>query len=109
MAMQVVIDDLQLCTDCLFVAVNGDYSGIDEHYGKGEAPGRGELRPGAKERAAEVDDGLKRLGPNLVPDFDTETGDGINEFSWRPCSCCRTSLGGSRHRFAVLGEVTNGE
>lgn len=101
--MEIIRDDIQLCTDCLFVAVNGDYSGIDEHYGKGEHPGRGELREGAKERAAEIDAGLARLGPNLVPHFDSETGEGIDEFSWRPCGCCGSNLGGSRHRFAVLG------
>lgn len=105
--MEIVRDDLQLCQDCLFVAVNGDYSGIDEHYGKGESPGRGELREGAKERAAEIDAGLARLGPNLVPHFDSETGEGINEFSWRRCDCCGSNLGGSRHRFAVLGPVSN--
>ena len=24
-------------------------------------------------------------------------------FSWRPCECCESPLGGSRHRFVVLG------
>jgi len=24
-------------------------------------------------------------------------------FSWRPCECCESTLGGSRHRFVVLG------
>jgi hypothetical protein len=102
--MKVIRDGIQLCDDCLIVAVNGDYSGIDEHYGKGLSPGRGELRDGAKERAAEIDAGLTRLGPNLVPAFDSETGKGINEFSWTPCGCCGSRLGGGRHEFAVLGE-----
>jgi hypothetical protein len=102
--MDIIVDDLQLCDDCLFVAVNGDYSGIDEHYGKGLSPGRGGLREGAVERAAEVDAGLARLGPNLVPHFDSETGEGIDEFSARRCSCCGTWAAGGRHRFAILGK-----
>jgi len=101
--MRIVRDDLWLCVDCLFVAVNGDYSGIDEYYGRGESPGRGELRDGARERAAEIDAGLARLGPHLVSDFDSESGDGIEEFARYTCACCGTRLAGERHRFAVLG------
>jgi hypothetical protein len=101
--VKVIRDEIGLCEDCLIVAVNGEYDSIDFHYGRGEYPGRGELRDGAKERAAEIDAGLARLGPNLVPDHDSETGRGIEEFSWRPCGCCGSTLGGSRHMFAVLG------
>ena len=104
MTMKIIRDDLWFCQDCLIVAVNGDYSGIDWHYGRGLSPGRGELREGAKERAAEIDAGLAGLGPNLVPDFNSETWDGINEFATTRCACCKTFMGGSRHRFAVLGE-----
>lgn len=32
MAMEIKRDGIQLCDDCLIVAVNGDYSGIDEHW-----------------------------------------------------------------------------
>ena len=87
--MKVIRDDLWLCTDCLFGAVNDDYTGCD-----------------LDETVDRVKAGLKVLGPGLVPDFDSESPeqDGILEFSrWR-CDCCRSSLGGSRHRFAVLGE-----
>lgn len=108
MAMEIKRDGIQLCTDCLFVAVNGDYTGIDEHYGRGLAPGRGGLREGAVERAAEIDAGLARLGPHLVPNYDSETGRGINEFSVYPCGCCGSKLHGERHEFAVLGPVSNG-
>lgn len=108
MAMEIKRDGILLCGDCLIVAVNGDYSGIDEHYGKGLSPGRGGLREGAVERAKEIDEGLTRLGPNLVPKYDSETGEGCWEFSWRMCDCCYSRLGGSRHEFAVLGPVSNG-
>lgn len=129
MAMQIVRDDLQLCDDCLFAAVNGDNTGLDYHYGSnwkcltcthegtGRAPDKcpscmsehdSDHGPHsmADLRLREIDAGLAKLGPNLVPDFDSETGDGINEFSWRGCDCCGSTLGGGRHRFAVLGPVT---
>lgn len=30
--------------------------------------------------------------------------EGRSEFSWSPCDCCGTHLGGSRHNAAKLGE-----
>lgn len=29
---------------------------------------------------------------------------GYDEFSWKECDCCGSTLGGERHRYAVLGE-----
>lgn len=101
--MRVVRDDLWLCDDCLLVSQTGDYGTLDFYYGHGESPGRGELRDGARERAAQIDAGLDKLGPNLVPSFDSETGKGIEEFSTRHCDACGTHLAGGRHEFAVLG------
>jgi hypothetical protein len=86
--MEIIQDDLWLCQDCLFYAVNGDTSGID-----------------SEKHEKAVVEGVNALGPHLVPDFDSETGDGILEFSWRHCDACGTHLGGDRHRFAVLGEA----
>ncbi len=103
--MAIERDEIELCTECMIVAVNGDYQAIDEYHGRGEHPGRGELRDGAKERAAVIDAGLAKLGPNLVPSFDSETGKGIEEFSTWPCECCGSALAGSRHQFATLGEA----
>jgi hypothetical protein len=85
--MRVIWDDLQLCECCMFAAVNGDTCQCDHDY-----------------HSTEVTAGLERLGPHLVPDFDSETQDGCNEFSRSPCDCCKSKLHGSRHRFAVLGE-----
>lgn len=87
-------NDLWLCSDCLFVAVNGDYSGLQYYYSGGELDAR----------IAGIDAGLDALGPHLVPDFDSEEGTGIREFSSQTCDCCRSKLAGERHRFAILGE-----
>lgn len=83
--MKVIQDDLWLCQDCTFVACNGS-------------------------RGIELQDpeatlkGLASLGPHLVPDFDSETGDGLEEFSRRGCDACKTRLHGYHARFAILGE-----
>ncbi len=83
--MRVVQDDLWLCHDCHFAAAGVDETITDEGQAK----------------ATEL--GLQRLGIHLVPDHDSETGAGCEEFSRRQCDCCRSRLGGSRHRYAVLG------
>ena len=84
--MQVIQDDLWLCHDCLHGAVNGEPVHDDDA------------------RDAAVTAGLEALGPHLVPDFDSETDEGMHSFSWRTCDCCHSHLGGERWRFAVLGE-----
>jgi len=91
--MDIVQDNLWLCDDCLFAAVNDDYSGLDMHYSPEEA----------ETRMQEIQAGLKELGW-LTPDFDSETGEGIDDFSSRRCDCCGSNLAGERHRFTVLGE-----
>lgn len=85
--MQVVQNDLWLCEDCTMIACNGDTSGFESDA-----------------RVAECMAGLDGLGPNLVGDFDVEKGEGYDEFSWGDCDCCGSTLGGSRHRFALLGD-----
>lgn len=99
MAMMVDQDDLWLCDDCLFYAVNDDLSGIDYSYSGKEAD----------KRAKEVKKGVHSLGRNLVPDFDSETGEGIEEFSSHHCDACGTHLAGGRHRFATLRALTHAE
>ena len=84
--MRVIQDDLLLCTDCLFAAVNGDFSGLD-----------------TAERESAIRSGLQNLGPNLVCNFDSETGRGVRDFLSVSCDCCQSTLAGTRHRFAILG------
>lgn len=95
--MKIVQDNLWLCQDCLFAAVNGDFSGLDYHYGPTESA----------KRQGEIERGLARLGPDLVSDFNSESGDGVNEFSSRSCDSCHDWHAGSRHRFAILGPEVN--
>lgn len=85
--MKVVQDDLWLCVDCLMVACNGDTSGIEDD-----------------ERAFEVNEAVAAMGNHLVPNFDSESEEGIREFSSCGCDCCGSRLAGSMHRFAILGE-----
>lgn len=101
--MIVIQDDIWLCVDCLMLACNGDASGIEGGNEGGKQTD--------EERIAECEAGLEKLGPHLVPDFDSEADedDGIREFSWCGCDCCGSRLGGSFHRFAILGEGTDGE
>lgn len=91
--MKVVQDNLWFCGDCTIVSTTGDDSSLDYYYQPEEA---------ARVRAAMVA-GLTRLGPYVVPDFDSETEMGIRDFSYLHCDCCGTYLAGTRHRFAVLG------
>ncbi len=96
--MIVARDDLWLCVDCLMVAVNGDATSIDE--GSKDATDR---------KIAEIEAGLDGLGPHLVPDFDSETGEGHEEFAHMGCDCCGSDLAGEMHRFAILGEPPDPE
>ena len=78
--------NLWLCVDCLEVAVNGDYSGLGNN------------------RVSTIEQGLLKLGPHLAINFDSETGEGIEEFSSCGCDCCGSKLAGEMYRFAILGE-----
>lgn len=83
--MRIKQDTIWLCSDCTFVACNGSH-GMDI---------------GANTLTS-VQAGLAKLGPHLVPNFDSETGEGIREFTDRICESCGTSLAGYRARFAQL-------
>lgn len=92
--MRVIEDDIWLCSDCLIPAVNDDYSGLDYYYSE----------PESTQHMRTIQAGLTRLGPHLVPAFDSETGEGIKEFSRTTCACCNTGFAGTRYEFAILGE-----
>ena len=97
MGMKVIRDDLWLCDDCTLYAVNDDLSGIDYYLSGVEAD----------KRVKEVKKGVHSLGRNLVPDYDSQTGKGQEEFSSRACDACRQPhSAGARTRFAILGPDT---
>lgn len=85
-----------LCEDCLFAAVNDDYSGTTAL-----------TREAEEKRARDVKRGLRRL-PHLVPHFDSEKeGEHRDECGvydgGGKCCCCGVAWGWAKwHRFAVL-------
>jgi hypothetical protein len=87
----VVRDDLWLCVDCMMFAVNGDTTGIDNEA-----------------RETDVQEGVSSLGAHVVPDFDTDTGEGHEEFACNDCDACHSGLAGEFYRFAILGDVRHG-
>ena len=68
--------DLSICTDCLMAAVNDEW-------------------PEDEARATEVREGFAELAREGMS-APIHNGDD-EHFSWSPCDCCRTSLGGERH------------
>lgn len=64
---------LSVCTDCLIVIANGDYSGMDD------------------KREQEVKAGIARCDA-------LSAGTDEYGFSWRPCEVCHSQLGGDRHQ-----------
>lgn len=84
-----IITDLWVCQDCLFALANGDY-------------------PDDPAAAKAITDGETREAPyhwTLDGDRDGEPeGSSTSDFSWRPCACCQSRLGGSRHRAALISE-----
>lgn len=79
---------LYLCTDCTLVACNGSHGADIE-----------------SDQLTRTNTGLARLGPHLVPNFDSETGDGLETFSRVPCDACGSHLAGYRARFATLTDA----
>lgn len=84
--MRVVQDGLWLYKDCTYVACNGSH-GMD-------LP--------AHERAR-LEMAVNRI-PHLVPSFNSETGEGLLEFSGIRCETCGTTAASYRAEFVQLGE-----
>lgn len=78
--------EIWLCVECMYADVNGEL-------------------PEDGERAREIEEGFKRLRSegDVFPNFGGEDEyDGYDEFSWAPCDCCGSDLGGSRYRYALF-------
>lgn len=77
-----VTAELSVCVDCYFYAANGEFDP--------------DISP---EREREITDAFDSSSSQLVCG-----NDDTNEFSWRPCQLCGTTLGGSRHSVVELGK-----
>jgi hypothetical protein len=75
-----VVSELMACQDCLLYVANGD---VPEDGRDIEADIQAEI--GAPS------------GRLACGDSDKD-----DEFSWRPCECCGSPLGGSRHHLVLL-------
>lgn len=80
---KVIEDGLSCCCDCIMAIENGDYSGMD------------------LSREAEVRAGVLALKDRGYPTSDCAE-DCEGRFSWQPCDCCKSPLGGNRHPVAIL-------
>jgi hypothetical protein len=78
-----VIDELQVCGDCLMIIANDDETGIES-----EADIK-RIRNAINARS-----GYLYLG-------NEEKNGG---FSWRSCECCNNGLGGERYHVVELGD-----
>ncbi len=85
-------DDVWFCVCCTIAHANGGSCDCPDHE-------------------AEVTAGFERLyndgatvASNSGSDDDEDSGE--QEFSWSPCECCLSRLGGSRHRHALFARTS---
>lgn len=76
--------ELMGCCDCLLLVANGEVPHDDN----------GELEAGMR----------ATLKPDEIHHLCCGDSDKDDEFSWSPCECCGSRLGGSRHHMVVLEE-----
>ncbi len=82
--------NVSVCEDCYFA----------HHYGAREIDGQwfaGDTDTPADREPLAL---LERY--ELSDNTDSETGDGIDTFSWQSCDGCGSHLGGSRYRLALF-------
>ena len=78
----VIDDDVWCCVDCLMLVANDDASGMDD------------------ETEAKCRAGINAIDGYLV----CNDNDDDEEFSRRSCDVCGSTLEGSRHHLAILGD-----
>ena len=79
-----------VCTDCYFA----------HHYGATEVDGQ--WFAGESDTPCDREPLVLLNGFDLADNTDSETGEGIDDFSWRSCEGCGSTLGGSRFRLALF-------
>jgi hypothetical protein len=85
------VEKYMVCTDCMLVIANGDYSSLDYHFDEKES----------KERAESIDKGIDSLiekgGYLTIGDLETK-----EDFSIYSCECCGSKLAGERFEAIVI-------
>lgn len=84
----------EVCTDCYFA----------HHYGY-RWDGR-EWYAGESDEPCEREPLALLAGYDLADNTDSETGEGIDTFSWHSCEGCGSGLGGARYRLALFDRVS---
>lgn len=87
------VGDVWVCVDCYFT----------HHYGAHEH--EGEWFAGESDTACDREPLTLLEGCELADNTDSETGEGMDDFSWRSCQGCGSTLGGSRYRLALFARV----
>lgn len=90
MTIHIIDDQFMVCSDCLYAIVFDDLSPLLQFYSEDEA----------SRREVEIRSGLQRAGGRV------ELGDADRQedFSWSPCDCCGSTLGGARHHCRLIGK-----
>jgi hypothetical protein len=73
------IESFMVCMDCFLFCEFAELHDTDER------------------RERQVDKALTRLSTRGKPSGYLTAGEERDEFSWRPCECCDSTLGGERH------------
>ncbi|MBA3580800.1 MAG: hypothetical protein H0W42_12550 [Gemmatimonadaceae bacterium] len=93
------LGEVWVCTDCYFA----HHYGAHEHEGvwyAGESDSPCEFEPLGELPEYGYVSGDQEV--TFISDWtDSDTGDGIEEFTWRSCDGCGSHLGGSRYRLAI--------
>lgn len=86
-----IFHDLWVCCDCYYIHHFGDIGQGHRDNDMTEA------------RNTECLNAYMSYGGDryVSDNTDSETGGGIDEFSWTSCDCCGSTLGGSRYRLAL--------
>ena len=90
------IGDVMVCVDCYFAHHYGAVE-VDGEWFAGESDTPTDREPLALLEGYDLADNT-----DVNDEFDEVDGSGIEEFSWRSCEGCGSTLGGSRYRLALF-------
>jgi hypothetical protein len=88
MMVEVIDDSFMVCEECMMIIATGDYSHLQYDYDEN----------GADERVVEIDTAIDQVEGEIVPG----NSEHDEEFSIKPCECCKSQLAGSRHHCVIL-------